>query len=70
MSNRPYDGGPAFARSGNGLNKPQDGMTLRDYFAAKAMQGALSKGVSSQYLKEMVQNSYLIADLMLQARQS
>lgn len=46
MSN-PNDGGPAFPRPGSKFHHPnqdfpefinaQDGMTLRDYFAAKAM---------------------------------
>jgi len=41
------DGGPAFARpfSLTYMNEgiyDQDGMSLRDYFAAKAMQGLLS----------------------------
>ena len=39
------DGGPAFPRDGREnpcIVSPQSGMTLRDYFAAKAMQGLLS----------------------------
>jgi hypothetical protein len=35
-------GGPAFARPYSGtINYAQDGMSLRDYFAAKAMQGLI-----------------------------
>ncbi len=34
------DGGSAFPNEGfNGWGQPETGMTLRDYFAAKAMQG-------------------------------
>jgi len=34
---------PAFPNEGfNGWGEPEKGMTLRDYFAAKAMQGFLS----------------------------
>ena len=36
-------GGPAFPTlADNGHSTNQDGMTLRDYFAAKAMQGLLT----------------------------
>ena len=36
-------GGPAFPTlADNGHSTNQDGMTLRDYFAAKAMQGLLA----------------------------
>ena len=70
MSNRPYDGGPAFARSGNGLNKPQDGMTLRDYFAAKAMQAIISSSDHNNTPDVFANASYAIADAMLKARQS
>jgi hypothetical protein len=52
----------------------QDGMTLRDYFAAKAMQGlaesfdrvAESRDVTANYLAI---RSYEIADAMLKARE-
>lgn len=37
-------GGPAFPNEGfNGWGEPFQGMTLRDYFAAKAMQGMLAE---------------------------
>lgn len=46
------------------------GMTLRDYFAAKAMQGLLSNGnVAQEYIREsLVSDSYALADKMLEAR--
>lgn len=40
MSNEQDDGGPAFPHSS--LGSHSDGMTLRDYFAAKAMAAMLS----------------------------
>jgi hypothetical protein len=49
------------------------GMTLRDYFAAKAMQGyahysaANSKFVFSN--QELAKDAYLIADAMMKARE-
>ena len=63
-------GGPAFPWCGD-LNECPTinlGMTLRDYFAAKAMQGWLvetSEGVSVTALARF---SYEMADAMLRAR--
>jgi len=49
----------------------QKGMTLRDYFAAKAMQGALAgcatKGEVIMY-SDLVGLAYEVADAMLKAR--
>jgi hypothetical protein len=39
------DGGPAFPRTYNGDG--HNGATLRDYFAAKAMQGLIAQGGAS-----------------------
>ena len=48
------------------------GMSLRDYFAAKAMQGMLSActGWSDAYQERMAMTSYKMADEMLKARES
>lgn len=49
------------------------GMTLRDYFAAKAMQGQLSSNLTRLERaspKVLAEKSYLIADAMLEARKS
>jgi hypothetical protein len=43
------------------------GMTLRDYFAAKAMQGFIS-GDYDVYPHEAAQKAYEIADAMMKAR--
>ncbi len=82
-------GGPAFPRPAgwNGLsnheehssNEPQDGMTLRDYFAAAALQGFLGgpgMEVVTQAAKEegfdeqtfIVRTAYQMADAMLAER--
>lgn len=42
-----------------------DGMTLRDYFAAKAMQGYIT-GDYDVYPHEIAQKAYEIADAMLE----
>lgn len=46
----------------------QSGMTLRDYFAAKAMQGELASGDASRHAENIASRSYAIADAMLKAR--
>jgi hypothetical protein len=40
-------------------------MTLRDYFAAKAMQGLTTNSTNP---KEIAQAAYIVADAMLEAR--
>ena len=60
---------PAFPNEGfNGWGDPYPGMTLRDYFAAKAMQGLLSGTTTNDGLV-IVKDSYKIADAMLKARE-
>jgi hypothetical protein len=45
------------------------GMTLRDYFAAKAMQGVLSSDKLQTFnFQKIANDSYLMADAMLEAR--
>ena len=50
----------------------QNGMTLRDYFAARAMQGIAEQTLiaSKMNLKLLAENSYAIADAMLKAREA
>ena len=46
------------------------GMTLRDYFAAKAMTGLLTAELVGEYSNEHVAEiSYRIADAMMKARE-
>jgi hypothetical protein len=46
------------------------GMTLRDYFAAKAMQGSIAMdGLPSHHVKDfLAEQAYLMADAMLKSR--
>jgi hypothetical protein len=65
-----HTGGPAFP-TGTGVTPYNSGMTLRDYFAAKAMQGILfgyTQGVLPP-TESLAPASYKIADAMLEARQ-
>ena len=61
-------GGPAFPRvveQPNGYMKAVEGMTLRDYFAAKAMQVLCD----DRFTENQIANAaYLLADAMLKAR--
>ena len=71
------DGGQAFpipdAFYPNGDVQPGcNGMTLRDYFAAKAMQSILvnlKEGIRPQDMIEMAEDSYMLAEAMLKARE-
>ena len=69
-------GGPAFAQQ---LECNRDGyavtggMTLRDYFAAKAMQGILAATLTPNTVwsqDEAAETAYNVADAMLKARQA
>jgi len=61
---------PAFPRPHSGTSQfAQEGMTLRDYFAAKAMTGLLTAEIVGEYTNEHIANiSFLIADAMMKAR--
>ena len=61
------DGGPAFPVPNLEDDPSFNGMTLRDYFAAKAMQALIASTegfTSDQYAKA----AYEMADAMLKAR--
>jgi len=47
------------------------GMTLRDYFAAKAMQGYFERLRATQYVPhdQIAEDAYRMADAMLKARE-
>jgi len=45
----------------------QEGMTLRDYFAAKAMQGLMDAAMP---MPEVADAAYAMADAMLKAREA
>ncbi len=70
ISNQPIDnGGPAFARTGaDGHTSPQIGMSIRDYFAAAALQGMLSDNRINDSFENLSDVSYKCADAMLKAR--
>ena len=62
-------GGPAFptlADNGHAMN--QDGMTLRDWFAGKAMQSLILAANTSQAVDLISTAAYQMADEMLKER--
>ena len=65
-------GGPAFPSHGSMGEVAHEGMALRDYFAAKAMQGFMAnKSNPMHYQPETdAQWAYMIADAMLKAREA
>ena len=72
------DGGPAFPIWQEGMSVGTDagpGMSLRDYFAAKALQGMLCNGfLPARFTKDTadwdyVKAAYALADAMLAERE-
>jgi hypothetical protein len=70
--NKINTGGPAFPSKREHTTK--EGMTLRDYFAAKAMQGVLAGdhpiAHGSEPLTTVAYVAYAQADAMLKAREA
>jgi hypothetical protein len=63
--NKINTGGPAFPRT----QWPNEtGMTLRDFFAAKAMQACIAKGAPLIFI-DIAYKAYEMADAMLKARE-
>lgn len=68
MSESIENGGPAFPCAGHENGTEFDrGISMRDYFAAKAMQGILSHDEWAD-IDHMAEYSYKLADAMLNAR--
>ena len=74
------NGGPAYPSSnklrvGDLVSNGHTGMSLRDYFASKAMQGIVTgliskgEGTEAEEMDVVSKASYLVADAMLKARQ-
>ena len=61
----PKHGGYAFPKSDTETSGGNYGMTLRDYFAAKAMNGLLARGLHEHHVAAL---AYNVADAMLAER--
>lgn len=69
--NNTNTGGPAFPSTythTDGRTFHEDGMDLRDYFAAKAMSALVTCGVDVAY--DIAKTAYIIADAMLATREA
>ena len=57
-------------RGWNGYEETiSEGMDLRDYFAAKAMQYWLSNPIDNRQIEKLCEGAYQIADAMMKARE-
>jgi hypothetical protein len=78
MTEKINDGGPAFPMYSEVGNLHSEGMSLRDFFAAAALQGliALKYGVDESVRDGVAERelaaktAYRLADAMIKARQS
>lgn len=68
MSNTKDTGGPAFPPPDVTLHDYWHGLTLRDYFAAKAMQGLLSDSNVKARPLDFAITAYAMADAMIEHR--
>ena len=59
-------GGPAFPTLTD--DRYFHGMDLRDYFAAKALQGLIASSDDPFLISDMAKSAYAMADAMLKAR--
>ena len=59
---------PAFPIQDAYSMSTEQGMTLRDYFAAKAMHGLLSNRNAEAAIDEFAVKAYRMADAMMKAR--
>lgn len=64
------DGGPAFPYTSAQYQCGQEGMTLLDYFAAKAMQGLIAdRGADNvEDIHDIASDAYSLADAMIAER--
>lgn len=71
MNTKPIKAGEWFEPHLAFPNRIHTGMTLRDYFAAKAMQTYMNNEVwNPNTYKDAAEKSYRVADAMLEARQA
>jgi hypothetical protein len=59
---------PAFPTISTRRNGPHNGMSLRDYFAAVALQGLLSNPNNNGKPENFVHDAYLYADIMMEKK--
>lgn len=79
MSDKKNDGGPAFPMSSTviragaleSIRESCDGISVRDYLAAKAMQAQVSTHTNpEEHKEEIAKRSFALADAMILAREA
>lgn len=76
MTNEQRDSGPAFPSHGSMGEVAHEGMTLRDYFAAKALPAVIDKCAGDtrkpgeSHATYFAAKCYELADAMLKAREA
>ena len=64
-------GGPAFPTTQENYTRPKwsfEGISIRDYFAAKAMQAMAEEVVRYDQFESCAKDAYKMADAMIEAR--
>lgn len=62
---------PAYTYPNDEINHGEGGMTLRDYFAAKALQGICASGPTTEWSNtRLAIESYEMADAMIRTREA
>ena len=61
---------PAYTYPNGEINHGESGMTLRDYFAARAMAADMTDGIHEKDFGWAAARAYKIADAMLKAREA
>ena len=60
---------PAFPIKEAPYSETFDGMSLRDYFAAKAMQGFMGSSWNNKTFESIATKAYQLSDAMMKARE-
>ena len=68
--NNTNTGGPAFPFIDSASPLEHPGMTLRDYFAARAMAADMADGIHENDFAWAAARAYKMADAMLKAREA
>lgn len=68
MNNIPAFPRPASDAHQHGMHNPQEGMTLLDYFAAKAMQARITGRFIEFNAYDIAKEAYIIANAMMKER--
>jgi hypothetical protein len=56
----------AFYHPDGGIDRPQEGLNIREYFAAKALQGLLSNSYSNGSYSSYAESAVQFADALLE----